>query len=542
MLPNKIKKWASIALLSLYPFLLGVDGGLKSTSKKYVINNEIKYEGKKVTDFDKKISYWTFKDSNGNFIGDDPKERKLYSELAFSAEVDRALSPQINYLESTQKELEKILLDKTLFVDYPKFILENGSNIEGRLLNYAAFGATKLPVAAQTLLVTSTIDDYGKELLENYTDSINESKDKLGDILKSSKDTETKITEVSAFFKDEFGRNIDINLAIANQELKIAENLLKKDNRTLEENKLLMKCYKDGVSKTYAYTRLASNLINTDSWTNIGKKVVKNFGEGFTGNLESFMDIKLDMFLKEKDLEYAFVQLEVDKDKIKQNLATVESCWEISKEGSEANTALKLFKDDGYVGRLTGKPKQQITSPKESVKQENKQPIKILEQNLPTRPGDSDEEIARNSNPIQGEIKKEEPIKKPISIQINLERKSQREDFLFECPAVDFNWGNRGGYEFIFKGHMGVSDQRRINSCTGSDYCNTRQFTQPSDFISGFCSFAEEPGCKNTKMYNFKLFLGDNPAVETDNYLVIIKMLQDYFERNGYKLDWRYDL
>ncbi|HIJ99170.1 TPA: hypothetical protein H1005_04455, partial [archaeon] len=191
---TKLLLAASIALPT-YPHASSLKGW-KIAGYSYTISkNSVKYKARLIENDSGKKAWYIHE--NQNVIGDEPSERQLYRDLALTAQVARYIEANgAEAIMDDSRNLSKLVMTRAFTYDVANFIVQKGSELEGRLIRAYFTGDSDAASAIPSLtsegeIVNEVTKKFVKDLVKDYLEGLYKenkkvkSVDELSNILKT---------------------------------------------------------------------------------------------------------------------------------------------------------------------------------------------------------------------------------------------------------------------------------------------------------------------------------------------------------------------
>lgn len=220
----------------------------------------------------KKVGWLIYDTRNKEVIGDEKdelNEYKRYAAMAESKNIMNSLKPEdVNEMASLYR---RGLAGYEIAYKIPNFVLEKGSNLEGKLLKHYFTGGKDLDDEKQKELVKKLINEEKKEIIDNFYKNIFGDKEEINPI------------EAVGKVRDYLTKTIEWRMTEASLKLnRSAEILEKSKNKDLSYNeyKEFLDNFIEGNSTGRAYLNAIDRIQNNVNWKTLTQKIVKNLSEG----------------------------------------------------------------------------------------------------------------------------------------------------------------------------------------------------------------------------------------------------------------------
>ncbi len=335
---KKVKKFALPLLLTTFSYAsISADNvrdyNLKKIGQIYSIHHYNKdYRARFSVDYENKVANWQIVDKDGELIGDEEDEIKLYEELAFQFEMNKFMKDNYENIEEANSGFREVLYAQVLTQDLMQSVIEKGSNLEGKLSSMISMGNASLPVNIQKELVKETVIGYAKDIIYDFVfNGSDEELQNIDDVLSLASSLESR-------FKDTVHYKMIRAIGKLETAERISDNM--KEVGDSEESLLREKYwenYTEGMKEGFACAALWSKLSEQNTFSNIAKDIGSNFAEGFTGlNIDEMIkDENMRKYIfSNKNMEEAFDAYEKEMVKWETVFNTIERKWDVDDEDS----------------------------------------------------------------------------------------------------------------------------------------------------------------------------------------------------------------
>ena len=372
--------------------LFSIGLGLAATSSSSVAEkdrpqavyfNGNKYRAERCSFASRGADGWCISDSKSNYV----TNKELYGKLAFMAEVQRdtrSLQPAIkDSIEAFDRAFDVQAVAKAA-----KFVNDVGSSIETSLIQRIIGGALIESKEDQYQIVKDIFKDQQKEIYSMYSDKL---KEKFGENFSQRVlDGDVSEKEIKDILKNISDECYEYQLKLASNELKRADKLISKKNKTPDEIDLSWKLTTNGISRGYMAAKAINILNEPNTLENSVNSIWYKLGKG--AGVDSIVD--LDFLVEDPDFAKAIKESQEEFYKYQNKFDEFKDAYDVNKPNSSASKIFEIETKrqevkDKTVNKTNSKqepyfvslaPKQNVVHPKKNIqKPKTQEPKKEIE-------------------------------------------------------------------------------------------------------------------------------------------------------------------
>src|SRR3989344_3786853 len=304
------------------------------------------------------VGWYIYDTEEQNTIGDEKNEREEYKKYALMAtSKDVINSSSAGDLKEIAKEYRNLLLAYELVYNLPNLVLEQLSQIEGKLLRAYATGGKDLAAKEQKKLVKKIIDEQKKEIAKRVKEKI------LGD------EEEIDIFAVGERLKKYVLESVEFKILEAADKLDDAAFLIELEDEE-DVAKLKYEGYKrflddfiDGLTTGKVYADAIDNIRKNVNPKALSQKIAKNLAKGaYVVKFSKLIDFPIDkVVFGDKDFMDVFNNLGQEYIKERNRFKHIEGKYNLS----DGSVSLMVLND---LMKMEKKPKDKDKQIKDLVK------------------------------------------------------------------------------------------------------------------------------------------------------------------------------
>src|SRR3989344_4134057 len=310
------------------------------------------------------VGWYIYDTEEQNTIGDEKNEREKYKKYALMAtSKDVINSSSAGDLKEIAKEYRNLLLAYELVYNLPNLVLEQLSQIEGKLLRAYATGGKDLAAKEQKKLVKKIIDEQKKEIAKRVKEKI------LGD------EEEIDVFAVGERLKKYVLESVEFKILEAADKLDDAAFLIELEDEE-DVAKLKYEGYKrflddfiDGLTTGKVYADAIDNIRKNVNPKALSQKIAKNLAKGayvddYVVKFSKLIDFPIDkVVFGDKDFMDVFNNLGQEYIKERNRFKHIEGKYNLS----DGSVSLMVLNDLMKMEKKPKKPNYNLNKIKKNI-------------------------------------------------------------------------------------------------------------------------------------------------------------------------------